>query len=331
MKSGWPRIERRSQMIATFIISGLILLTLGGELLVRGAVNLARALGISPLLVGLVIVGFGTSTPELAISIFAAYKEAPGIVMGNVVGSNIANILLILGVSALIAPLAVRPSALRRDGIALVGSTLACLVAVLFGVINGAVGSILVLLLVLYVGWAYVKERNVSPAEIKTHVHMAEDAAPEEVQSPGRSLGVAVLGIFATIVGARLLVDGAIDLARGWGLSETVIGLTIVAVGTSLPELVACAIAAFRRHGDVALGNVIGSNVYNVFGVLGFTAVVHPISIPGEIVYLDIWVLILATGILITFLRSGWLLRRWEGAVLLVLYAAYLVYLAYHG
>jgi len=318
-------------MIAAFIISGFILLTLGGEMLVRGAVNMARTLGVSPLLVGLVIVGFGTSTPELAISIFAAYKEAPGIVMGNVVGSNIANILLILGVSALIAPLAVRPSALRRDGIALVGSTLACLVAVLFGVINGAVGSILVLLLALYIAWAYVKERNVSQAESDTHVHMAEDAAPMEVQSPGRSLAIAALGIVATVVGARLLVDGAIDLARGWGLSETVIGLTIVAVGTSLPELVTCAIAAFRRHGDVALGNVIGSNVYNVFGVLGLTAVVHPISIPEEIISFDIWVLIFATGILMVFLRSSWMLRRWEGAALLGVYAIYLAYLAYHG
>lgn len=318
-------------MIAASIIIGLVLLALGGEMLVRGAVRTAMVLGVSPLLVGLIIVGFGTSTPELAISLFAAYEEAPGIVMGNVVGSNTANILLILGASALIAPLAVKPAAFRRDGIALVGSTLACFFAVLLGMINGPIGGILVALLIVYIVWVYVKERHIADGEVTTHVHMAEDAVPPKIQGLGRALGGAAFGIVTTIIGARLLVDGAIDLARGLGVSETIIGLTIVAIGTSLPELVACAIAAARRHGDVALGNVIGSNIYNVFGVLGATAIVHPIPIPAEIIRFDIWVLIAATVLVMIFLKSGWMLRRWEGGVMLALYAAYIAYLVHLG
>lgn len=314
-------------MTIIFILAGLVLLTVGGELLVRGAVGAARALGVSPLLVGLTIVGFGTSTPELVTSLFAALEEAPGIAVGNVVGSNIANILLILGISALIAPLAVQSVAFRRDGIALGGSALACLAAVQLGVIDQLVGIGLVALLITYIGWAYWNERRTPDAETVMHEHVAADAASGE-RSLTVALGLAVVGIGATILGAIMLVDGAIDIARAWGASETLIGLTIVAVGTSLPELVACVIAALRRHADVALGNVIGSNIYNVLGILGITAIVHPISVPAEIARLDIWVLLGATALLLLFLRTGWTLKRWEGGVFLTLYLAYVVYLA---
>jgi len=314
------------------ILAGLVLLSLGGELLVRGAVGAARAFGVSPLLVGLTIVGFGTSMPELATSLFAAFDESPGIAVGNVVGSNIANILLILGVSALVAPLAVQPAAFRRDGIALVGSTLACLAAALLGFVGRPEGAVLVLLLAGYIVWAYRTERRQPDAESLMHEHVAADAAPASPGTAGpgaaASLALAALGIATTVVGARLLVDGAIDLARAWGASETLIGLTVVAVGTSLPELVACVVAAARRHSDVALGNVIGSNIYNVLGILGITALVHPIAVPPEIVRLDIWVLVGATAVLMLFLRTGWTLKRWEGGVFVALYAAYVGHLA---
>ncbi len=209
--------------------------------------------------------------------------------MGNVVGSNIANILLILGVSALVLPLAVNPAAFRRDGLALAVATLACLGAVLFGYLGRPIGFALLGLLVAYVVWAYRSEIRHPDQEAEMHEHVAADAS-----TPGLGLAAAISmavgGIAGTILGARLLVDGAIEIARDFGVTETVIGLTVVAVGTSLPELVACIIAALRRHADVVLGNIIGSNIYNLLGILGVTAVVHPISVPAEIASFDIWV-----------------------------------------
>tara|TARA_R110000824_G_scaffold21793_3_gene80902 strand:+ start:1349 stop:2296 length:948 start_codon:yes stop_codon:yes gene_type:complete len=313
-------------MTILLIIVGLVLLAVGGDVLVRGAVGISTRLGVSPLLAGLTIVGFGTSTPELVTSLFAAFDGAPGIAVGNIVGSNIANILLILGVSALILPLAIDPTAFRRDGLALVAATFACLAAVLLGVLSRPIGFALLALLIGYIVWAYLSERRRPDAEAAMHEHVTAD-----VTSPGMSLiaalGLAVAGIIGTIIGARLLVDGAIEIARDFGVAETVIGLTVVAVGTSLPELVACVIAALRRHPDVVLGNIIGSNIYNVLGILGVTAIVHPIAIPPEIAAFDIWVLLGTTALLGLFLRTGWTLKRWEGGVFLMLYTGYVGYL----
>lgn len=311
-------------MTALFLLGGLILLAVGGESLVRGAVGVARTLGVSPLLSGLVIVGFGTSTPELVTSLIAAMQNAPGIAVGNVMGSNIANILLILGVTAVIAPIAIRPSVIRRDMIVLGLSSGAALVAVLAGFIDRMFGALLVVTLIAYVGFAYLRERSRMAAE---------DAASEgerakvEPMVLGKFLLMALAGIALTIFGARLLVGGAIDLAEGFGVSQTIIGLTIVAVGTSLPELVACVVAALRRQPEVAVGNVIGSNIYNVFGVLGVTAMVSPIRIPPEIASLDIWVLVAATGLFAVFLRTGGGLQRLEGIAFLIAYVAYVGYL----
>lgn len=313
-------------MTLLLLLFGLLLLAGGGEILVRGAVGAARALGVSPLLIGLTLVGFGTSTPELVTSLFAAFEEAPGIAVGNVVGSNTANILLILGVTTLIRRLPVSPEAFWRDGLALVGSTAICVAAVLFGQLDRWVGAVLLAALAGYLLWAYRSESAHPDAEAEKHEHIAADA-PQGPSSVLLSVGLALLGVVVTIVGARMLVSSAIVLAQGWGVSDTVIGLTVVAVGTSLPELVACVIAALRGHSDVALGNVIGSNIYNVLGILGVTAVVHPIPVPPEIARFDIWVLVGATTALMLFLRSGWRLRRWEGSAFVLAYAAYVAWL----
>ncbi|MCW0183297.1 MAG: calcium/sodium antiporter [Zavarzinia sp.] len=310
------------------LLAGLALLCVGGEILVRGAVRSARAFRVSPLLIGLTVVGFGTSTPELATSVIAATEGSPGIAVGNVVGSNIANILLILGISALIAPLAVKPAAFHRDGAVLVASTFACLLAVVAGFLSSLIGGVLVALLVAYVAWAYIKERSPHDGGRETHEHTAENAAPPPRTRLALSIGLTIGGIAGTILGARLLVSAAIELATGMGISQTVIGLTVVAVGTSLPELVVCVIAALRGHGDVCLGNIIGSNIYNVFGILGLTAIIHPIAVPAEIAALDIWVLVGATLLLMVFLRTSWRLNRIEGGVFVAAYAAYLGYLA---
>ncbi|WP_379922280.1 calcium/sodium antiporter [Erythrobacter sp. R86502] len=310
------------------VAGGLVLLALGGEFLVRGAVGMAARLGISPLLAGLTIVGFGTSMPELATSVQAAMAGAPGIAIGNVVGSNIANILLILGVSALILPLAVNPKSFKRDSIALGGSALLCTGAVLLGIIGLLPGIVLLACLVGYLWYAYKSESAANDDECHRHEAEAADRPVPPGTSPVILIGMIVAGLAAAVFGAGLLVDGATVLASAAGVSESVIGLTVVAIGTSLPELIACVVAVLRKHADVALGNVVGSNIYNTLGILGTTAVIHPIAIPAEIVRFDIWFMLGVTMLLLVQLRSGWRLSRIEGGLLVALYAGYTVLLA---
>jgi len=306
---------------------GLVLLTLGGDTLVRGASTAARSLGVSPLLIGLTLVGFGTSTPELVTSLTAAMAGSPGIAVGNVVGSNTANILLILGVAALITPIVVDRAAFRRDGWMLVIASAVCAAAVLAGRIDFIWGAAMLAMLIAYVVIAYLGERSVHDAERVKYEQISEDA-PDARGGLWGGLGLAVLGIALTIGGARLLVDGAVVIARDLGVSDTVIGLTVVAVGTSLPELVTSVVAAVRRHADVALGNIIGSNIYNVLGILGITAMVSPLEIPPEIARVDLWVMLAATALLVVFVRTGLKIVRWEGLALLLAYGGYIAWLA---
>ncbi|QDH35630.1 calcium/sodium antiporter [Porphyrobacter sp. YT40] len=310
------------------VAGGLVLLALGGELLVRGAVGMAARIGISPLLAGLTIVGFGTSMPELATSVQAAMAGAPGIAIGNVVGSNIANILLILGISALIAPLAVNPRSFKRDAIALGGSALLCTGAVLLGVIGRLPGVVLLVCLVGYIWYAYISERAADDDECHRHEAEAADVPVPPNTGPVVLGAMIVAGLVAAIFGAGWLVDGATVLASAAGVSESVIGLTVVAIGTSLPELIACVVAVIRKHADVALGNVVGSCIYNVMGILGATAVIQPIAVPAEIAAFDIWAMLGVTALLLVQLRSGWKLSRAEGALLVLLYAGYTLFLA---
>lgn len=302
---------------------GLVLLVIGGELLVRGATSAAKALGVSPLLIGLTLVGFGTSTPELVTSVTAALEGSPGIAVGNVVGSNIANILLILGIAALIYPMAVNPKGFKRDAIVLVVAALACLGATLYGHLDRLVGVVFLAALVGYIIYVY-REEKAHPEEpaAEVHQHMAEAARPGP-KAIALSVGMAVVGIAITIFGARFLVDAAVSIAQGFGVSDTIIGLTIVAVGTSMPELVTSVMAAIKKQADVAYGNIIGSNIYNIFGILGVTALIQPIDVPAQIAQVDIWVMLAATALLVFFARSGFKLVRWEGWAFLAAYAAY--------
>ena len=310
------------------VAGGLVLLALGGELLVRGAVGMAARVGISPLLAGLTIVGFGTSTPELATSVQAALAGSPGIAVGNVVGSNIANILFILGLSAVILPLSVNPASFRRDSIALGGSALLATGAVLLGVIGPLVGIVLIACLVGYIWWAYKSESAAPCPEGERHEHEAADVAVPPTTGPLLLGAMIVAGLVAAIFGAGWLVDGAVVLASAAGVSESVIGLTVVAVGTSLPELIACIVAVLRKHEDVALGNIVGSNIYNILGILGITSIIQPIKVPAEIAAFDIWAMLGVTALLLVQLRSGWRLSRIEGALLVALYAGYSLLLA---
>ena len=306
---------------------GLVLLMSGGELLVRGSVALARRFGVSPLLIGLTLVGFGTSTPELITSLQAALVGSPGIAVGNVIGSNIANILLILGLAAAISPLACRPAAFYRDGTVLAGSAIACAAAALGGTLGRAPGAVFLALLAAYVVFTYLRERRAPDASAAMHMGEADLAEPAP-KAFWLALTFAVGGIALTIFGARFLVTGAIGLAAAAGISEAVIGLTVVAVGTSLPELVTSVMAVLRRQGDIAVGNIVGSNIYNVLGILGLTALVQPLSVPPQILSLDLWVMLAVTGLLIAFVVTGWRLSRAEGGLLLAGYLSYLGVLA---
>lgn len=301
--------------------AGFLLLFAGGELFVRGSVAIARRTDISPLLIGLTLVGFGTSLPELFTSVQAALLGSPGIAIGNVVGSNTANVLLVLGLAVLIHPMRIGPRAFLRDGTVVFLVALIAVAVVLFGRLDRMVGAGLLVLLLAYIGLVFRQDRG------------ARTVVPERGAAPGPELHPALAALFAggglavTVLGASLLVAGSIALARLAGLSETVIGLTIVAIGTSLPEIVTALVAAYRRETQLAFGNVIGSNIFNVLGILGATALVQPISVPREIAYFDIWVMLAATAMLVRFSMSGWRLTRYEGAFLLLAYAVYAGYL----
>ena len=309
-------------LTAAAIVLGLVLLYVGGELLVRGSVAVAAALGMSPLLIGITLVGFGTSTPELVTSIDAALRGLPGIAVGNVVGSNIANILLILGLGAVIAPIAFTQRALSRDVFVVALSGIAVLALAAVGEVGRVAGIALVLALAAYLALAQAQERT------RGRTAAAATVAAATVVNPWLSLLVAVVGIAIVVVGAHLLVDGAVELAAFFGVSDTVVGLTVVAVGTSLPELATTVTAALRRQGDVALGNILGSCIFNVFGILGVTAIVQPLIVPEVIFRFDAWVLLATTLLLVVFAVTGRRLSRTEGIVFVAAYAAYVAWLA---
>lgn len=308
------------------LLTGFAGLILGGNLLVQGAVSIATRYDISPMIIGLTLVGFGTSIPELLTSVQAAFDGSPGIAVGNVVGSNIANILLIIGVSASLSPITVHPSALKRDGAVLIAATLLCLGIVLYGAITVTTGLVLVTALIIYVAGTIFMERRSQSAAKALYEHEAE-TLPAKEQSAWRAGITMIIGLGVTIVSARLLVSNAISIATGLGVSEALIGLTIVAVGTSLPELITSVIAARKGQSDVALGNVIGSNIFNILGILGVTSLLRPIEIPAVIASLDIWVMTAATVLLIVFAWTGQRINRREGFLMISGYTAYLVWL----
>ncbi|AZZ98149.1 calcium/sodium antiporter [Pseudoalteromonas sp. R3] len=306
------------------IFAGIVMLTLGGEALIRGAVAAARRFRVSPLLSGLVIVGFGTSAPELVVSVDAAAQAQPDIAMGNVVGSNIGNILLILGLCALISPMSVQPLILRRDGVIMVLSSV--LLVVLIGGKGLSATDSMVLLgaLVGYLAIAYWSEKkHSSPAS-----QVYEDEAKEIEVVPDaawRIILFLVAGLALLLLGSQVLLKGAVGLAQHFAISEAVIGLTLVAVGTSLPELSVSLIAALRRHADVAIGNVLGSNIFNILGILGISAFLQPLPAHSRVLQFDLWILLASAFVLLFFLFTGRRLSRLEGGILLSGYIAYLI------
>jgi cation:H+ antiporter len=319
-------------MIVIFqFVGGFILLLFGAEYLVRGAVALARRLKVSPMIIGMTIVAYGTTAPELVVSLQAAIDDLPGISVGNVVGSNICNILLILGASAVIFPIVVQPTSLIRDAAMCMGAALLFSALALSGTIERWQGVLMVAILVAFSLYAFNAERRRGKAADAGG--LAEGLA-EEFMEPAQALWLSLLsvigGIVAVVAGAKLLVTAAVVTARTLGVDEAVIGLTIVAVGTSLPELATAVVAALKRHSEVAVGNILGAGIYNLLAIMGLVAVVAPIPVPPQIVAFDLWVMVAVTAMLlaILLLRNG--ISRPVGAMFLAGFVAYTV-LQYYG
>lgn len=298
------------------VAAGLGLLVVGGEFLVRGAVNMALRLGIAPLIVGLTVVAFGTSAPELIVSLAAVQDGQPGMALGNVVGSNIANILLVLGVPAVLAGIATRNDDLRASWGIMLAASVALIGLAFLGQIPRWGGAI------LFAGLLAMIAGQIHNARTERSAPAPEGAAPGVGWA--RIWVWLIIGLIALPVGAQLLVTGASDIARGFGISETVIGLTLVAVGTSLPELATSVAAAMRGRADLALGNVVGSNIFNILAILGITAMVSPLPIPPEMLARDLWVMLAVALAIAPFLFRGWPIGRAAGVAALALYGAYI-------
>lgn len=319
-------------MIATvlMLVGGLVALLVGGELLVRGAVGLAERAKVTPLMIGLVIVGFGTSMPELVTSVEAAMAGSPAIAWGNIVGSNIANTLLILGAAAVLAPIVVRQGVALRDAGVAVAASLILLAVVAAGAAASWLGFVMIGLLAAYVAFCYREERRHAPAVIHNAPYdrsAALELSDSHLHSPGggwtRPVLLTLAGLALLIVGGRFLVTGALDLARLAGMSETLIGLTIVAVGTSLPELVTSLVAARKGEAEVAFGNVIGSNIYNILGIGGVTMIVAPAGVPSALLPYDLGIMLASALAVFLFVWIARSITRGIGALLLLGYAAF--------
>lgn len=308
---------------------GLVALFAGGEMLVRGASRLAARLGVSPLIIGLTIVGFGTSTPELVTSLEAAVVGAPGVALGNIVGSNICNILLILGIAAIMRPIVCSTDMLRRDSVWLVAASLVFAALAWHGAIGRMAGLVLVAGLVAYMAFLVLGERRrlAFLAVSMTTAGGHDASAPPARDRTGLLIDLALTaaGIAMVVFGGKWLVSGAIALAVSLDIPDTVIGVTVVAVGTSLPELATSVIAALKKQSDIALGNVIGSNIYNVLGIGGITALAVPLTVPDALVRFDVPVMLGATALLLVIANTDRRITRLEGAVLLAAYGAYLI------
>jgi cation:H+ antiporter len=325
-------------MILANIIGGLLLLLLGGESLVRGAVKIAHKFNISKALIALTVVAYGTSSPELLITIQASLTNHHEIALGNILGSNIANIFLVLGLAALISPIKVNKDLVRFDMVYLLISAFALALFVLSGVISRIEGVILLSVLLIY-----------SYSTLKRHNDNKDQALLEQVEEFETQVKftnnlyiaiiITILGALMLAIGSNILIKGASDLAALYGISEAIIAVTIVAIGGSSPEIVTSIIAAYHKHSDIAIGNVIGSNIFNILGVVGVSSLINPIftnsyTTPEQASNLadfDIWVMLLASLALYYFIKKSFIITRFKAGIFLFLYIIYLSwqYLSY--
>ena len=302
------------------LISGIVVLYFGAEWLVRGASRLASSLGVSPIVIGLTVVSLGTSAPELVVCLVAALQGNPGLAIGNVMGSNLANIGLILGLTSLVHPLEVKHRVVWREMPVMLLITFAIYPIAFDRVLSRMDGFMLLLVLLAYLVWVF---RSGHPDEIKSsHGPRDSMATSEEAASllNLKDIGHVALGSAFLVLGGYCIVKGAVEVASALGISEVIIGLTVVAIGTSLPELATSLVAAMRQEVDIAVGNIIGSNIFNLTAIFGTTAIVRPIMIPETVLSRELAGVVFMSLLLLPILRNGWQIKRWEGALLLTVY-----------
>ncbi|WAJ36764.1 calcium/sodium antiporter [Pseudomonas sp. GOM7] len=316
-------------MTYVYLIAGLVLLVAGAEVLVRGAAKLAAQFGIPPLVIGLTVVAFGTSAPETAVSVQSALNGSGDLAIGNVVGSNIANVLLILGMTALIAPLIVSRQLIRLDVPIMIGASLLTFGLAWDGELSRLDGALLFAGVLSYTGFLIYSARKDKGSQDD---EFAKEFGLDEQPKPyawAINLGLVIVGLVLLVAGSNFLVEGAVTLARALGISELVIGLTVVAVGTSLPELATSILAAIKGERDIAVGNIVGSNIFNLLCVLGLASLVSPASIavsPNALAF-DFPVMIAVAVACLPIFFAGYRINRWEGALFLAYYVAYTLYL----
>lgn len=325
-----------SLTMSGLLLAGLVLLVLGAELLVRGASRLAAAVGISPLIVGLTVVSFGTSAPELAVSVQSALAGEPDLVLGNVVGSNIFNVLFILGLSALITPLVVSRQLVRLDVPLMIGVSALLLVLAMNGRIGRLEGALLFVSALVYTGFLFLQVRGGStiPGALSATSDASVGTADADAGAGWiRNTALILTGLFALVLGSRWLVGAATDIAATLGVSDLVIGLTVIAAGTSLPEVATSVLASIRGERDIAVGNVVGSNIFNILVVLGLGSMVAPdgIDVQRTALVFDIPIMMAVAIACLPIFFSGYVIARWEGALFLGYYVAYTAYLVVHA
>ena len=316
-------------MTFVYLIAGLVLLVAGAEVLVRGAAKLAAQFGIPPLIIGLTVVAFGTSAPETAVSVQAALDGSGDLAIGNVVGSNIANVLFILGLTALIAPLIVSRQLIRLDVPIMIGASLLTFALAWDGSLSKLDGAILFAGIVAYTAFLIIssrKQKSLEDDEFSKEFGLDEPVKP---YAWAINLGLIIVGLVLLVSGSNFLVEGVVTLARTLGISELVIGLTVVAVGTSLPELATSVLAAIKGERDIAVGNIVGSNIFNLLCVLGLASMVSPqaISVAANALAFDFPVMIAVAVACLPIFFAGYRINRWEGLLFLAYYVAYTVYL----
>jgi len=314
-----------------WLVVGLVCLVFGAEWLVRGASSVATKLGVAPIVVGLTVVAFGTSAPEMAVSISGAISGSADVALGNVVGSNTFNILAILGLSAAISGLSIEQRLLKFDIPVLILITVVVYGLILNDVVGRVEGAVLFLGVIAYTGWllrgALKGDSPAVEAEYKDAVETVEGST--FTQSITFQVGLIIVGLALLVLGSQLLVDSATEIASALGVSDLVIGLTVVAAGTSLPELATSVLAAIRGQRDIAVGNVVGSNIFNLLAVLGASAAVSSrgVAVNSEVIRLDYPVMLAATVVLLPICWNGFMIKKWEGSLLVLFYVAYVAYL----
>jgi cation:H+ antiporter len=306
--------------------AGLVLLVLGSETAIRGGVGLSRALGLTPLLIGLLIISTGTSAPEMSVALQAAHLGAPDIALGNVIGSNIINVLLILGLAALIRPMPSPPKVVIRDGGFMLVASLVLMVLALSGKITQTEGVILLSVYGIYCVTTFVTDWRRPP---ETSVHCVRADEHRDNDSAGASLLLLAFGIACIALGGRLAVDGAIAFARETGISQAMVGLTVMAIATSLPELTVITMTAARGYTQIALGQLIGSNLFNIMAVIGATAAMGTLPVAAQFRSTDLFVMAGTAILLVPLLLSSWRLSRPRGAVLVLAWCVYVAFLAW--